>query len=199
MLKNILHKIMSLPVMYDLLQTVFGVNKKKRMLRQLLSLSAGRKIVLDIGGGTGIYKNLWPADFQYVCLDYDLQKLDGFRGKYPQGQGVCSDASKLGFKPQSVDYVFCSSMSHHIPHGLLEAMVAEMSRVLKPDGQLVFIDAVSIPESALNRFLWRLDRGEYPHSSQMLESLIEKYFKIKTVKTFSIYYDYILVLAGKYN
>jgi ubiquinone/menaquinone biosynthesis C-methylase UbiE len=197
MIIEVLHKIMALPFMYDAMQTFFGVNRKKRMLRRILNFSDAPKIVLDIGGGTGLYKDLWPENYRYICLDFDLQKLSGFAAKYPDGLEVCSDAALLGVKSNSVDYVFCSSMSHHISEDLLEKIVQEMARVLKSDGRLVFIDAVSIPEKRLNRFLWNLDRGEHPHTYLVLESLIGKYFKMQKVEKFSIYYDYILVIGNK--
>lgn len=196
-MKNLLHKIMSLPVMYDAMQYFFGVNKKKKLLRNLIKFSEKPEIVLDIGGGTGIYKDIWPEKFHYICLDYDLQKLYGYTEKYPDGLKVCSDATRLCFKSNAVDYVFCSSMSHHIREDLLDSMLHEMQRVLRPGGSLIFIDAVSIPESRLNRFLWSLDRGEYPHTSEVLTQMIGKYFQIQKADKFSIYYDYVLFKAIK--
>lgn len=196
--KRLLHAILSVPVMYDCMQWCFGLNQKKAKLRKLLSLDGRAEIVVDVGGGTGLYKDLWPAHFQYVCLDADMEKLRGFTDKYPRGQKVQSDAAALGLRSNSVDNAFCSSMSHHIPEGpALERMIEEMARVIKPGGLLIFIDAVSIPESRLNRFLWRLDRGEHPHTAQVLETLIGRYSTIETRQTFSIYYDYVLLIARK--
>ena len=88
-------------------------------------------------------------------------------------------------------------MSHHIQEELLERVIQEMARVIKPGGLLVFIDAVWIPERRLNRFLWSLDRGEHPHTAQVLEKLIGKYSQIETFEKFSIYYDYVLFIARK--
>ena len=197
MLKRSLQAIMSVPVMYDGMQRFFGVNKKKRILRKLLAFDGRREIVVDVGGGTGLYKDLWPAHFTYVCLDADPEKLRGYTDKYPQGQKICSDAGQLGLRSSSVDSVFCSSMSHHIQEELLEKVIQEMARVIKPGGLLVFIDAVWIPERRLNRFLWSLDRGEHPHTAQVLEKLIGKYSQIETFEKFSIYYDYVLFIARK--
>jgi hypothetical protein len=60
------------------------------------------------------------------------------------------------------------------------------------------MDAVWIPESRLNRFLWSLDRGEHPHTARVLETLIGKYSTIEDRETFSIYYDYVLFIARKH-
>jgi ubiquinone/menaquinone biosynthesis C-methylase UbiE len=197
MLKALLHRILSLPVMYDCMQRAFGVSRKKQVFRRLLTFHARREIVVDVGGGTGLYKDLWPPHFTYICLDSDTQKLRGFADKYPDEPRICSDARQLCLKSDSVDNVFCSSMSHHVEGHLLERIIGEMARVIKPGGLLVFIDAVSIPESRLNRFLWSLDRGEHPHAARTLETLIAKYASIEVRETLSIYYDYVLFVARK--
>ena len=186
---------MAMPWMYNFMQICFGANRKKQILRQLLQFDQQFHIVLDIGGGTGLYQDFWPKNYQYICLDNDPIKLGGCKGS--DGYSLCADAGQLPFKTNSVDYVFCSSMSHHIPEDSLEKIISEMHRVIQPSGTLIFMDAVSIPESRLNRFLWRLDRGEYPHSYETLEKMIGKYFNINILKRFSIYYDYLLVIALK--
>jgi ubiquinone/menaquinone biosynthesis C-methylase UbiE len=197
LLKALLHRIMSRPAMYDCMQRAFGVDKKKQVFRRLLTFHDRSEIVVDVGGGTGLYKDLWPAHFTYICLDSDTQKLRGFADKYPGGPKICSDAGQLCLRSDSVDNVFCSSMSHHVERHLLERIVREMARVIKPGGLLVFIDAVWIPESRLNRFLWSLDPGEHPHAAGTLETLIAKYATIEIRETLSIYYDYVLFVARK--
>lgn len=197
MIKSLLHRILALPVFYDLMQAFFGVNRKKRILKKVIEFKNGSRIVLDVGGGTGLYKDLWPKDYRYICLDYDPVKLSGFSQKYPNDFKLCSDATRMGLKSASVDYVFCSSMSHHIHEDMLEKIFCDMHRALKQDGLLVFVDAVNIPEKKLNQFLWKLDRGEYPHTYDQLQGLIGKYFKVQNVQKFSIYYDYILIVARK--
>ena len=197
MIRKILQQIMSLPFMYNLLQTFFGVQRKKKIIRAYLSPNTASPAVLDVGGGTGLYQDIWPGKAKYICLDNDLVKLNGYVPHNGVGYKVCGDAVQLPFNTDTVDYVFSSSMSHHVPEQFLDKMLCDMARVLKPDGELVFIDAVSIPDSRLNRFLWSLDRGEYPHTRQSLEDIINKYFHIKHLKTFSIYYDYLLVVAKK--
>ena len=198
MIKTALQKIMALPVMYDWMQNFFGLQKKKRILRDILKFNNDACVVLDVVGGTGLYQDFWPADYKYICLDFDIVKLSGFKGKNPEGYALCADAAQLSLKSNSVEYVFCSSLSHHISEDLLEKMISEMSRVVKPGDTLIFIDAVLISKSRLNRFLWSLDRGEHPHTYSVLENLIHKYFIIETSRKFSIYYDYILIIAKKF-
>src|SRR3989338_317599 len=196
MIKTILQKIMALPVMYDWMQNFFGLQKKKRILREIVPFDKGA-VVLDVGGGTGLYRDFWPAGYKYICLDFDLVKLSGFKRKNPNGDAVCADAAELSLKSDSVNYVFCSSLSHHIPEDSLEKMISEMFRVMKSGGRLIFMDGVLISESRFNRFFWSLDRGEHPHTYSVLEKLIGRYFTVEASRKFSIYYDYILISAQK--
>ena len=197
MIKSLLHRIMALPIFYDSMQAFFGLHKKKKILQKIIKFEDGHQVVLDVGGGTGLYKDVWPSEYRYICLDSDPVKLLGFSQKYPSDYKVCADATQIALKSASVDYVFCSSMSHHIHENLLEKIIGDMNRVIKKNGTLVFIDAVNIPKSRLNRFLWSLDRGEYPHTYGLLQDIIGKYFNIRRIEKFSIFYDYILIVATK--
>jgi ubiquinone/menaquinone biosynthesis C-methylase UbiE len=197
MLKKLLHKLLAFPLMYNLLQTFFGVQKKKQILRNALIFNIPSPIIVDVGGGTGLYADIWPKNSKYICLDNDLIKLKGYQPNHSSEYKLCGDATQIPLNTNTADYLFSSSMSHHIPEDLLEKMMSDLSRVLKPTGSLIFIDAILIPKSHLNNFLWSLDRGEFPHTSQSLEDIISKYFHITLIKKFSIYYDYIMIIAKK--
>ena len=152
---------------------------------------------MDLGGGTGFYRDLWPKDCRYICLDIDLIKL---KGLVPTGQNdfmVLADAGKIPIKDNSIDIIFCNSMSHHITEDLLGRLLSESARILKNDGKLLFLDAILQQSSLLNRFLWKLDRGEYPHTKEILISLINRHFIVKHFEEFSHFYDFNFFVCNK--
>lgn len=100
----------------------FSVNPKltpRKALRKVFSeKSLQDKIVLHLGSGNTI---LHP---EVVNLDL-----------YPfENVAIICDARRLPFKDASIDMIICESMLEHVPDP--QAVVAEISRVVKPGGYL---------------------------------------------------------------
>ncbi len=98
--------------------------------------------VLDIGCGTGFLSqkllDLAPCD-NLIALDLALTMLQTTRRKlaaYHNVQYVCADAEALPLATASVDSVFSNLALQWC--GDLNAVFADIKRVLKPDGQLAF-------------------------------------------------------------
>src|SRR5207302_6108631 len=70
----------AVPVVYDLVQRVAGARKIFRKVQPILQGATGT-VVLDVGGGTGTVEAFLPPSAQYVLLDADPHKLEGFRAK----------------------------------------------------------------------------------------------------------------------
>ena len=198
MFKKFLHFIFSFPWAYNQMQVFFGANTKKHLvLKHYPFINNREAVILDLGGGTGLYRDLWPKNYRYICLDLDAVKLGSLIKDYPDGDVLIADAGRIPFKDQSVDAVFCSSLSHHITEDHLDALLTESARVLKASGRLLFLDAVRRDESFLNRLLWALDKGGHPHTTETLQGLVQKHFTIERSDEFSRYYDFILLMATK--
>lgn len=92
--------------------------------RDLNSLSDPEEWVLDIGTKHG--NKAVHIDANVVAADIELQ---------PEHEGLAyvrADGFQLPFPADTFDYVSCSQVFEHIPD--TGAFVAEISRVLKPDG-----------------------------------------------------------------
>jgi len=196
-LRKFLHFIFSFPFFYDQMQRLLGVDRKKALVRQHYSFVNQDAAVLDLGGGTGLYRDLWPGNYHYICLDNDPVKLKELARQYPDDEVILGDAGKIPLRDGSVDVIFCSSFSHHITLDVLDKVLAESARVLKVSGKILFIDAVFRQESPFNRFLWKIDRGSYPHTADELSRLVRKHFLVDITQRFSIHYDYIFFAASK--
>jgi SAM-dependent methyltransferase len=132
--------------LYD---TVHRLARLNRLHAQMVGLAApepGQR-VLDVGCATG---NLLVAlgrrrpDLELVGLDPDRAALTRAARKARRaGVAVRWDrgyADALPLPDGSVDRVFSSLMLHHLDPPAKAAMLAEVRRVLRPDGVLVLAD-----------------------------------------------------------
>lgn len=198
MLKRILHRIARYPWVYDRIQLLIGAKKVYRYLAaHVVPLTSGTSIVLDLGGGTGLYRSLWSSTTSYICLDIDNVKLKGYLKKEESNIALCANAASVSLKSNSVDVVMCIFVSHHLADCYLEQMLAESRRILKPKGVFIFSDAVWEPKNIIGRLIWRHDVGSYPRTAQHLHSGIAKYYEVTHNEIYSIYHQYIFCTGIK--
>lgn len=129
-----------------------------------LQLRSGDRI-LDVGCGEGrhtigAYLN---ADVEAIGVDLsekDLQtakeRFADFEEKNNSRKSLLfqkADALALPFADNSFDKVICSEVLEHIPD--YQGVLAEINRVLKPDGLL----AVSVPRAWPEEICWRLSKA----------------------------------------
>jgi ubiquinone/menaquinone biosynthesis C-methylase UbiE len=184
------HNIVAHPWIYDQIQTLAGQKQSlERISRQTAALHP--EIVVDLGGGTGMWRTLWPAGCRYVCLDIEMPKLQGFRSKVPAGLAVLSDATRVCIASGSADVVMCVAIMHHLTDMMIDQVFEESLRILRSGGQLVLLDPVLNRERWAGRILWRLDRGSYPRTAEELRKKLEGRFKIIHWEKFAIYHEYI--------
>lgn len=177
---------------YDWVQLLAGAEEVHRRIAAQIHYLGCVNCVLDVGGGTGLYRSLWPAAVRCICLDISMDKLRGYRTRHPRGTALCADATRLPLGSETVDAVMCSNVSHHLTDRSCELMIEESARVLKETGTLLFVDAVWEPKRFTGRLLWKFDRGSHPRTAAYLRSLLQKKFKLIHVVQFSIYHTYLL-------
>lgn len=120
------------------------------MLRQewhyyetLLTMPGKDSRVLDLACGSGLYSLAWAERGALVTgIDFDRGLLEASRERVrrvspqaPPPAWTAGDATRLPFRPDSFDLVFCNSLLEHVP--AWEAVVREAARVLRPGGVFV--------------------------------------------------------------
>jgi ubiquinone/menaquinone biosynthesis C-methylase UbiE len=196
MMLKILHRLVSNPWLYDLSQSIAGKHiVEKRMYAHLPGTQGVGLVILDLGGGTGSYRELWPEQTTFLCLDIEMPKLRGFAAKFPQDQPLLGDATHIPLQDHSVDYIQCTLVTHHLTDDQLLAVLAESKRVLKPEGQFVFLDAVWNPGRWRGRILWSLDRGSHPRRKEDILKLFQQFFIISTSQSFAVHHEYLIIVA----
>jgi ubiquinone/menaquinone biosynthesis C-methylase UbiE len=136
------------------------VAERAQQLVRTVNPQPGQRL-LDVGCGNGT-----AAVHLAKALGLDVTGVDIDTGQIAaaelQGNGLpavrflVADASRLPFANDEFDLVYTNKTTHHIPEW--QRALAEMTRVLKPDGYLLYSDFVAplgrrLPtRSALNRF-----------------------------------------------
>lgn len=108
------------------------------------SLSASPARYLDIGCGdgslVGAVATRWP-DVAAVGLDLLPDRVEAARADHPDARFVLGSADALPFDDASVDVTSATTVFSSFPSAALEvAVAAEIARVLKPGGWLVWYD-----------------------------------------------------------
>jgi SAM-dependent methyltransferase len=197
MLTRLLHSLVARPGVYDAVQAAAGASLVRAKLRHLVPPLPDRAIVLDIGGGTGLYRDIWPVDCRYVCLDLDPLKLQGFRRRFPDTAAVGGDATRLPVESASIDAVACTLMAHHLTDAQLTELLDEIARVLKPGGKLLFADPLWRPRRLPGRLLWRYDRGAHPRTSRQLCGALRGAFEVERWTEFALWHHYAACIARR--
>ena len=196
MLKSVLHNLVARPGVYDAVQAAAGAGLVRARLRALAPPLPRGATVVDVGAGTGLYRDVWSADCRYVCLDLDALKLAGFRSRHVDA-AVQGDATRLPFADRSADAVACTLMSHHLTDVQLAAMLDEIARVLKPAAALLFADPLWRPARLPGRLLWRYDRGAHPRTAEALRAEIGRRFTMEAWEEFALWHRYAACVARK--
>jgi len=106
--------------------------------RRQLGTLADRKI-LDVGCGVGLMSKYVVDNFAHLDgIDIAPGVVDRAGEICPDGHFKLYDGKAIPFPDARFDVVFTCCVMHHVPPAQWSALVAEMSRVLKPGG-LLFI------------------------------------------------------------
>jgi len=131
----------------------------REMRRKALAEARGRTI--DLGAGTGANLGLYPdAVTDLVLTEPDPHMLKQLRVKVGE-KGVDAEvtdasAESLPFEDASFDTAIFTLVLCTVPHP--ERALAEVARVLKPGGKLLFLEHVRGEDAGLARWQDRLEK-----------------------------------------
>jgi len=161
-------------------------------MQQEYSVLPAKGRVLDVGGGTGLSRPLLSAEWRYCCLDPDPLKLEGFRSKFPRDQCLEASGCEIPFSDSSFDLCLMNAVTHHLTDEEMRKSFAEVSRVLKPSGSFLIMDAIWNPSNLRGRFLWSCDRGSFPKTEEVLQSHLAQHFSIARKRLWKVHHEYAL-------
>lgn len=131
------------------------------MRRELLSQAWGR--VLELGAGTGLNLEHYPAGIESLTMvEPDPHMTRQLRQKLAEAQRsaevsvVEAPGEELPFADASFDTVAVTLVLCTVPDP--ETTLAEIKRVLAPEGQLLFLEHVRAHDTGLAKWQDRLER-----------------------------------------
>ena len=131
----------------------------REMRRETLSAASGRTI--DLGAGTGVNVDLFPAAVsELVLAEPDPHMLRKMRAKLVGREDEVSilqaPAERLPFEDDSFDSAVFTLVLCTVPDPA--AALAEAARVLRPGGRLLFVEHVRAEDAGLARWQDRLEQ-----------------------------------------
>lgn len=195
MLKALIHRIVAIPWVYNLSQKMAGGDEVFRWVKEHLHPLDKHEIFLDVGCGTGIALEALEVQCRYLGIDVDAQKLTAFVAR-PEQVALIGDGTRMPLPDCSIDFVFMSFVAHHLDDAMLETMLLEFKRVLKPTGAILILDPLWDSRRYLSRFIWSLDRGSYPRTPQRLTQMLSVHLDVQEKWEKSIIHSYQLTRLG---
>jgi len=196
-MKSLLHSIVAIPAVYDFSQWLVGGSELAKIFAAELAALPRKGKVLDIGGGTGLYRKLFAPSWQYTCLDPDPEKLKGFKAKYTDDDAIEGSACKMPCSDSCFDCCIMIFVAHHLSDDELHKALSEVNRVLAPGGLLMLCDPLWVPGNLRGRLLWSMDRGSHPRTLEQLRSFAGERLDLVESREWKIHHSYGLVWARK--
>lgn len=146
--------------LYDSLMKSTEEAGMREIRREALSAARGRTI--DIGAGTGINIGLYPEGLtELVLAEPDEHMLKRLRPKLADGgaraaEVVQAPADRLPFPDDTFDTAVFTLVLCTVPDPA--AALQEAARVLRPGGQLIFVEHVRAQSPGVARWQDRLER-----------------------------------------
>lgn len=125
----------------------YSVDRANReYCEQWLREQSTNKRVLDYCCGEGDYSlaaarfgaQVVGIDISDVCIEVSRERARG-EGLEQKTSFLVMDAETLGFEDNTFDLIICAGVLHHVD---LQTANIELARVLKPDGQIICMEAL---------------------------------------------------------
>ncbi len=144
--------------------TPLNLGKRMRLLERFAGPLAKRR-VLDCGCGAGEYvRALLARGADAYGVEFDERKLaaPSVRDAALEARLAVGDLEALAFPDESFDVALLNEVLEHVPDDA--AALAEVRRVLRPDGRLVLLSPTRLYPFETHGVFWRATGDRVPHT-----------------------------------
>lgn len=107
-----------------------GITSSLKMQRVRINPRAPKESVLEVGCGAGFLARELSNDFRYRGIDYSKPMIRKHLKIFPGHQVWVSEANRIPFEDNSIDYAFCFGVYQYLPsEEYAMEMISEMKRV----------------------------------------------------------------------
>jgi len=175
-----LRSILSLPILYNLLQNLLGGKKSRQeFINKYMQVNPNNRL-LDIGCGTAEILDCLPDNLTYVGFDASNDYIKMAKEKYQDRNAqffakLVTDSNLGDFEP--FDIVIATGILHHLEDDEVIHLFSLAKKFLKPDGRIITIDPCYLEnQRTLARFIISRDRGQNVRTSNQYQELAENIF-----------------------
>lgn len=165
--------------LYDLARCSLeaGYRGEKEILRR--ELPGGDLRCLDLGCGTGTLTGEFPAK-GYLGVDIRPEFVARAALKRPDHRFARMDIRALGLASSSFELALISGVLHHLADADVEAVLAEVHRVLAPAGRLLLWEDVPTRSrwNLVGQLVHRFDEGDHIRCEPEYKSLLARFFAL---------------------
>lgn len=193
--RNLYSRAISHPRVYKAQGVLLGRDRLEAALRPVVDRAVGGAptgTVVDVGGGTAEARTLWPAGWRYIAVDSD-ERMEAL--ETDRMERVTGSAARVPLPDGLADHVLMSNVSHHLDEETWPAALTEIRRMLRPDGSLIFVDALFVPRDVVSRAGWFLDAGRYPRPEARLLADLSDVFDVVSVDRLRLLHHCVIVRA----
>jgi SAM-dependent methyltransferase len=171
---GVLKRLLSVPILWDSVQSVLGAMKFKREL-YLSKLHPPGKL-LDFGCADGHIADAF-AGFDYYGVDIDPVAIEAAKRRYrdrPNMHFIAADLCTRPFPADEFDEILFACTIHHLDDERLLSLLKALHYCMKPGGTIHVFDLVRQDKDGWSQNLMRrLDQGKYTRTLPQIVSLIE--------------------------
>jgi len=175
-------RLLSVPLVYDLLQN--GISRsgsRDWLVNQVIRPKTGQRI-LDIGCGTAKILNRLNG-IQYFGIDHNPKYVEKARERFgTKGEFHCIEIEDIHLERiGKFDVVLLLGVLHHLDDATIRRLFGQINLVLSPDGVVVTIDpSLESGQHPIARLLAILDRGKFVRNSFQYREFLESSFSVQS-------------------